>query len=72
MSELEAIEAYLNRRFGDQFAFSIPESSEILHRSLRWTRQKVAKKKLKSVSIGGQRRILRPEIIRALMEGVEI
>jgi hypothetical protein len=67
-NELKALEACL----GDRVAFSIPETAKILRRSVRWARQKAAEGKLKSALVGGQRRITRPTIIKALTEGVEI
>jgi excisionase family DNA binding protein len=68
-TERKALEAYL----GDprKLAFSLPEAAKILGRSDRWARQKTADGKLKSIWVGGQRRITRPTIIEALMEGVE-
>jgi excisionase family DNA binding protein len=67
-NELKAIEAAL----GDKIAFSIPETAKILGRSVRWARQKAANGKLRSAMVGAQRRVTRPEVIRALTEGVEI
>ena len=67
-NELKAIEAYL----GDKLAFSLPETAKILGRSVRWARQKAANGHLKSALVGGQRRVTRPTIIKALTEGVKI
>ena len=67
-NELKAIEAYL----GDKLAFSLPETAKILRRSVRWARQKAANGNLKSALVGGQRRVTRPTIIKALTEGVKI
>jgi hypothetical protein len=66
-TELKAIEAYL----GDKVAFSLPETAKILGRSVRWAREKTAAGKLRSVWVGGQRRVTRPAILKALTEGVQ-
>jgi hypothetical protein len=66
-SELRAIEACL----GDKVAFSLPETAKILGRSVRWARQKTADGKLRSVWVGGQRRVTRPTIVKALTQGVQ-
>jgi hypothetical protein len=66
-NDLKALEACL----GDQIAFSLPETAKILGRSVRWARQKAAEGKLKSALVGGQRRVTRPTILKALTEGVE-
>jgi hypothetical protein len=65
--ELKAIETCL----GDKVAFSLPETAKILGRSVRWARQKTADGKLRSVWVGGQRRVTRPTIVKALTEGVQ-
>jgi hypothetical protein len=65
--ELKALESYL----GDKVAFSLPETAKILGRSVRWAREKTADGKLRSVWVGGQRRVTRPAIIKALTEGVQ-
>jgi hypothetical protein len=67
-NDLKAIEAYL----GDKLAFSLPETAKILGRSVRWARQKAANGNLKSALVGGQRRVTRSTIIKALTEGVKI
>ena len=67
-NELKAIEACLP----DKVAFSVPETARILGRSVRWARQKAASVKLKSALVGGQRRVTRPTLVKALLEGVEI
>jgi hypothetical protein len=66
-NDLKALEACL----GDRVAFSLPETAKILGRSVRWARQKAADGKLRSVWVGGQRRVTRPAILKALTEGVE-
>jgi hypothetical protein len=66
-TQLKAVEACL----GDKVAFSLPETAKILGRSVRWARQKTADGKLRSVWVGGQRRVTRPTIVKALMEGVQ-
>ena len=65
--ERKALEAYLP----DKIAFSIPETAKILGRSTRWARRKTQGGQLRSVYVGGTRRVTRPTIIAALMEGVE-
>ena len=65
--EQKAVEACL----GDKVAFSLPETAKILGRSVRWARQKTADGKLRSVWVGGQRRVTRPTIVKALTEGVQ-
>jgi hypothetical protein len=65
--ELQAIEACL----GDKVAFSLPETAKILGRSVRWARQKAANGALRSVWIGGQKRVTRPTIVKALTEGIQ-
>lgn len=66
-NELKALEACLP----GGVAFSLVETAKILNRSVRWTRQKTASGKLKSVFVGGTRRVIRPVIVAALLEGVE-
>jgi hypothetical protein len=67
-TEVKAIEAYLPP---GQVAFTMHETAKILRRSVRWTRQKTADGKLKAVPMGKLKCVLRPEIVRALTEGVE-
>ena len=67
-NEMIAIEACLPP---NQLAFTMHETAKILRRSVRWARQKTADGKLKSVRMGKLRCVLRPEIVRALTEGVE-
>jgi hypothetical protein len=67
-TEIKAIEACLPP---DQVAFTMHETAKILRRSVRWARGKVADGKLKSVRIGKQRCVMRPVLIRALVEGVQ-
>jgi hypothetical protein len=66
-AELKAVEACP----GDKVAFSLPETAKILGRSVKWARQKTADGKLKSVWVGGQRRVTRPTLVRALTEAVQ-
>ena len=64
----KAIEACL----GDGVAFSVQKTAKILDRSPRWVREKIDEEKLQAVRIGRKISILRPEIMRILMEGVGI
>ena len=57
---------------GDQVAFSLAETAKILRRSTRWVRDWTADGSLKSVWVGGQRRVTRPTIIEALTRGVGV
>ena len=67
-TEMKAIEVYLPP---GQVAFTMHETAKILRRSVRWARQKTADGKLKSIRMGKLRCVMRPEIVRALTEGVE-
>ena len=67
-TEMKTIEAYLPP---GQVAFTMHETAKILRRSVRWARQKTADGKLKSIRMGKLRCVMRPEIVRALTEGIE-
>jgi hypothetical protein len=67
-NELKALEAYL----GDKVTFTLPEAAKIFGRSIGWARKHAIDGKLKTVWIGGQRRITRPAILEILTRGVKI
>jgi hypothetical protein len=69
-TELKAIETRLGNKFGDKFAFTIPETAEAFDRSSKWARMMAASGRLRTTMLGGRPVVLRPTIVAGFLEGI--